>query len=170
METKANRKDIIEIIAHVSKTRVETGHVKLWKQSQKSKQKRTGNESVWKNGKRSNERKRTNLKEQKWVWSGNPGGTCYCDVFFLFVFLKLNRKPPTPPTPPPNQDPSPKCKCPAPSNCLGFLLKGQDGRLPQLPSPSSSHAPNKTSFSLFHSHKPVGTCSKTVKVPVQLIT
>lgn len=24
---------------------------------------------------RSNERKRTNLKKQKWVWSGNPGGT-----------------------------------------------------------------------------------------------
>lgn len=59
--------------------------MKLWQSlggtdQPKTKTKKTGRRqrhgSVWRGKKeRSNERKRINLKKQKWVWSGNPGGT-----------------------------------------------------------------------------------------------
>lgn len=166
METKANRKDIIEIIAHVSKTRVETGHVKLWKQSQKSKQKRTGNESVWKNGKRSNERKRTNLKEQKWVWSGNPGGTCYCDVFFLFVFFKSSIANPASPTRTHPQN----VNAPPPVTALASSSKGRMAGCPSSPPRAVPMLQTRLYTASFTATGLEGTCSKKVKVPVQLMT
>lgn len=56
--------------------------MKLWQSLGRTDQPKTKNRQktkTWvcleRKKERSNERKRTNLKKQKWVWSGNPGGT-----------------------------------------------------------------------------------------------
>lgn len=58
------------------------GHMKLWQSLGRRDQPKTKHRQktkTWvcleRETERSNERKRTNLKEQKCVWSGNPGGT-----------------------------------------------------------------------------------------------
>lgn len=57
--------------------------MKLWQSLGRGDQPKTNNRQkteTWvcleRNSKRSKERKRRNLKKQRWLWRGNPGGTC----------------------------------------------------------------------------------------------